>query len=863
MTNSVPVSGRQPQLPAFLSRPGGMSEHIRQFDWSGTALGAVETWKQSLRSALGICLNSNFPIGIYWGKELVLLYNDAWSPIPGNKHPWALGRPAKEVWPEIWDAIEPQFEKAFSGEPGGSKDALLLMQRHGYTEECYFDFTFTPVYGEDGKVDGIFNAVIETTYRLINERRTHFLQRLSRKINPSSSAEETFKKASLLIKANPADIPFCFFYTIKNGAEPLLDVETASGILVQGLPFGEVLKNGSPVLLKELHRFLDKIPVNFWPEPPSEALLVPLTENNGEITGFVFAGLSARRRFDHEYQLFIQGFATVIGRTLNNIHSLEEERTRSEILKQAKKNLEDSEAAFRLANQQLELTFRNVPSAIYLFDQDGKVLLMNNQAGSTAQLPDRTHLQQPVDIEWLHQRTSELYDVLGESDELISMEDTPAKETFRTGNPSEKILHFIRRSDGEHRWIMTNSSPLLDESGNLKMVLETSTDITSQKQAEEKIRASEEHFRSLTQALPQLVWVTDAKGNQEYVTERWKEYTGMDPFDARTWAMMIHPEDAGSLAENWTHCLASGTTYKAEARLKGKDGNYRWFHVQGEPIRNEKNEIFKWVGAFTDINEQKSAEELLRQSEGRLEFLVKKRTEELERSNEDLQQFAHVASHDLKEPIRKIKIFSGLLQDEFEGQFSAEGMVYLSKIQSASDRMITMMDAVLRYAGLDGYLQKIETINLTKTMESIETDLENVIKNKKAIIERDLLPDINGYPVLIYQLFYNLISNALKFSSQQMIPRIQIRYKSVKIRERDFVEIRVIDNGIGFDTQDAEKIFQTFTRLNSKEDYEGTGLGLSLCRKIVIRHQGDITARGNPDFGAEFILHLPVRFQDQ
>ncbi len=174
------VSAESLQMPAFLSGSSGMSERIRQFNWSQTPLGAVDGWKQSLRSALSICLNSNFPIGIYWGKDLVLLYNDAWSPIPGNKHPWALGRPAKEVWPEIWDAIEPQFEKAFSGVPGGSKDALLLMQRHGYTEECYFDFTFTPVYGEDGNVDGIFNAVIETTYRIIGERRTGFLQKLAR-----------------------------------------------------------------------------------------------------------------------------------------------------------------------------------------------------------------------------------------------------------------------------------------------------------------------------------------------------------------------------------------------------------------------------------------------------------------------------------------------------------------------------------------------------------------------------------------------------------------------------------------------------------------------------------------------------------
>ena len=189
------------------------------------------------------------------------------------------------------------------------------------------------------------------------------------------------------------------------------------------------------------------------------------------------------------------------------------------------------------------------------------------------------------------------------------------------------------------------------------------------------------------------------KGNQQYVTERWKEYTGLDPLDGQTWTMMIHPDDFQLLAENWNSSLGSGTAYKAEARIRGKDGQYRWFHVHGEPIRNEKDEIIRWVGAFTDIDEQKSAEELLRQSEERLEFLVKKRTEELERSNEDLQQFAHVASHDLKEPIRKIKIFSGLLEEEFNEQLTEEGKTYLSKIQGASERMIIMLEAVLRYAG--------------------------------------------------------------------------------------------------------------------------------------------------------------------
>jgi PAS domain S-box-containing protein len=710
MMDFIPVLDSKLKMPAYLSRPGEMSERIRHFNWSATSIGAVSSWKQSLRSALSICLSSNFPIAIYWGKDLCLLYNDAWSPIPGNKHPWALGRPAKEVWPEIWNDIEPQFAKAFSGEPGGSKDALLPMQRHGYTEECYFDFTFTPVYGEDGKVDGIFNAVIETTYRLINERRAGLLQKLSRKLSAATSVEEVFKKMNSILKANSADIPFCFIYRLSGEKKPQLVAATSPETQVKELPIQDLIKNGSSKHLPDVQQYLDKVPVNFWPESPSEAILVPLRASNGIIPGFLFAGLSARRKFDREYLLFIEQVAGIISSSLNSIHSMEEERARAEVISTSRKILEESE----------------------------------------------------------------------------------------------------------------------------------------------------KHFRNLTQALPQLVWVTDSAGKQEYVTERWKEYTGLDPYDNETWSLMIHPDDTDTLAKAWNYSRQSGTPYKAEARLKGKDGKFRWFHVHGEPIWSEKKEISKWVGAFTDIHEQKSAEELLRHSEEKLEFLVKKRTEQLERSNEDLQQFAHVASHDLKEPIRKIKIFSGLLQEEFNSVFNDNAKLYLSKIQSATERMLLMMEGVLRYAALDGYQQALDKIDLNETIRSVETDLEIVIQKRKAILQWDALPEIQGYPVLIYQLFYNLISNALKFSRTEIPPHIRIIYEKVVIESKEFAQFRIIDNGIGFDPEYAERIFHSFARLNAKEDYEGTGLGLALCKKIVARHQGFLTASGDPSLGAEFVVELPI-----
>jgi len=202
----------------FLAGGGETGELIRSIDWSKTLLGSPDLWPQSLRSSLSICLNSNFPIAIYWGKEKILLYNDAWSPIPGTKHPRAMGLTAKEVWPEIWDSIGPLFEEVFTtGKPAGSKDGLLPMQRHGYTEECYFDFTFTPVYGNGGKVEGIFNAVIETTYRVINERRIRLLQQLSKNVNAATSIKEVFTSAIEAFEIDKEDIPFCHLFLLNNG----------------------------------------------------------------------------------------------------------------------------------------------------------------------------------------------------------------------------------------------------------------------------------------------------------------------------------------------------------------------------------------------------------------------------------------------------------------------------------------------------------------------------------------------------------------------------------------------------------------------------------------------------------------------
>ncbi|MGV1898378.1 MULTISPECIES: PAS domain-containing protein [Rhizobium/Agrobacterium group] len=264
--------------PSFLVGGGASGKLIRSRNWAETPFGDPETWPQSLRSAVSICLGTNFPIAIYWGPELALLYNDAWSDIPGEKHPWALGRPGREVWPEIWDTIGPLFEKVLStGEGVWQQDQLLPMHRHGYTEECYFNFTFSPIRGENGGSEGIFNAVVETTFQVIGERRERALRELAEHLATARSEQDVLSAALSMLGSKVEDVPFCALFMAADDGSTQRLVGTA-GSEVDGnklLPLGNST-DPRPFVVEDLAEVLGrKTPSQAWPEPVDRALAVP------------------------------------------------------------------------------------------------------------------------------------------------------------------------------------------------------------------------------------------------------------------------------------------------------------------------------------------------------------------------------------------------------------------------------------------------------------------------------------------------------------------------------------------------------------------------------------------------------------
>lgn len=328
-----------------------MGALIREVDWSATPLGKAEDWPQSLRSAASICLGSGFSIAVYWGSELVLLYNDAWSSIPGAKHPWAVGRPAREVWPEIWDTIGPLFQHVLeTGEATRSKDQLLAMRRHGYVEECYFDYTFSPVWGESGRVEGIFNAVLETTERVVGERRLGTIRKLAEQVVEARTVELACEMTARTLAEASVDIPFALFYLVSSdGSELVLSGSSglASGTPASPLsialgthgepspvwPVEQVIASGSAQLIENLDSSIGPLPGGPWPESPSSALVLPVLRGSSERPyGVLIAGISPRRALDTDYTAFLNLATNHIAQALGNAEGYEKERKRADAL---------------------------------------------------------------------------------------------------------------------------------------------------------------------------------------------------------------------------------------------------------------------------------------------------------------------------------------------------------------------------------------------------------------------------------------------------------------------------------------------------------------------------------------------------
>ncbi|HKE83811.1 MAG TPA: ATP-binding protein [Vicinamibacterales bacterium] len=322
---------------------------MRQLDWSRTTLGPVERWSQSLRTSVSTCLNCAFPIVLWWGPELAILYNDEYRQILGpEKHPAALGQPGATVWAEIWDVIGPMLSQVFTeAEPTRSRDLLLHIDR-GYLEEAYFSFSYSPIHDEEGKIAGIFCPVIETTEKVIGERRLRTLRDLAARCKGAESEDATLDAAATILAANPQDIPFAMIYQVEERL-PVAVLKVAAGIArgTAASPTEIRLDEDGPgvwtvstvahasrieTLTDLTERFTD-LPTGAWKAPPTSAKVIPITmPGQHHPRAILIAAISPMRALDDDYRTFFRLIAAQIASGLADAQAREAERRRAEAL---------------------------------------------------------------------------------------------------------------------------------------------------------------------------------------------------------------------------------------------------------------------------------------------------------------------------------------------------------------------------------------------------------------------------------------------------------------------------------------------------------------------------------------------------
>jgi GAF domain-containing protein len=331
----------------FLKGGGETGRLIRSYDWSATPLGPVKNWPSSLKTCIRIILTSRQPMFVWWGPQLINIYNDAYIDIVKGKHPHALGQPASEVWKEIWDQVGPRAETAMRKNEGTYDEALLLiMERNGYPEETYYTFSYSPIPGENGGAEGIICANTDDTQRIIGERQLRTLKDLGKNIIDCKTNREVYNKTIEVLRENPQDFPFAVLYELRNGTTFHLAGKTSSE-LTAPIAAEEITIN-SPKTIWPLKYVAEsnklqiinndigpgtQLPKGAWMQPPEKSLIIPIAQSGQKMPyAILIVGLNRYRLIDEKYTGFFQLIADQIATSLNNIHSYQEEKRRTEAL---------------------------------------------------------------------------------------------------------------------------------------------------------------------------------------------------------------------------------------------------------------------------------------------------------------------------------------------------------------------------------------------------------------------------------------------------------------------------------------------------------------------------------------------------
>lgn len=807
--NAVTMPGQQDL--SFLEPSGEIGVQISSTDWSATALGPASNWPQSLRTALSLMLFSRFPMLLFWGRELNCFYNDAFRPSLGNdgKDRWAIGMRGEEMWAEIWAVIYPWIQQVLEGgQAVQMENQLVPFYRDGKLEDIYWTFCYSAAHDESGEIAGVFVVCTETTQAIASQRQLKESEHFARNIIMHSEAAQAVWIGN--------DLVFEFVN------ERMLEIY-GKGKDLKGKTLRQAISEPEVVELEGRVRqvFFTGIPYH-----ESERRIELLTETGLQPAYFKCSYTALRNSHGN--------IAGVLG-TLVDVTGL--------VI--ARKKLEESEDSFK------RLVIKSPVGICIVSGIEIKAELVNDVF---LELVGRRREDFEVKAYW---------DVLCEAREYYA---PLLEQVFSTGIPymgNEHLVRLLRNGVVEDVYINFVYEPIKDENGATNKVMILAIDVTAQVLTRRKIEEAEERSRLAIEVSELGLFDVDLQTNQVISSRRLDEIFDVElTSDRSRYISAIHPDDLRGRKEAYEKAYRDGLL-EYECRVIRKDGTVRWVRSRGRIFFDHNYQPAKLVGVSQDITEMKRFEDELGRQIHERTLELQRMNEELQRSNENLEEFAHAASHDLKEPIRKICFFTDRLKTQLHDRLSQHERATLDRIENSSRRMVTLIDDLLQYSYVNQQVQQSDEVDLNDVLVHVIEVLELDIQQKLAQVEVHDLPTIYGNHRQLQQMFQNLVSNALKFSRKDTIPHIIVRASVVhdsdgSTKSRLWHLIEVQDNGIGFDPAYGEMIFQMFQRLHDKSTYEGTGVGLTIVRKVVDNHGGKIVAQGSKGNGALFSIYLPA-----
>ncbi len=762
-----------------------------------------------------IFFNAPAAIAVVTGAEhTYVLANSEYQQMVNRTSEQLIGNISKDIFPElthtgtfeIFDNIYKTGE-AFSV----AEYPVVLKNTEGNMQQMYFRFSAVPLKNTEDIYDTIVIVAVDITEHVESRKKV----------------EESEQRFQLLVQDTSAAI------IVLTGEEMKVEiVNDAYGRLFNVTSnelIGNPLFSVIPEAANYYHPILEKV------------------RQTGEMIQLFdspYSGMSNGKKIEGFLHVVYQPYRDGEGNTLG-VMAMMQDVTETVV---ARKKLEQSEKKFEAAIQAVEgITWTNNEKGEMVGEQTGWSALTGQhydeyQGYGWAKVVHPEDAQPTVDA-WnlavLH------------------------KTTF-------KFEHRLLTKLNGWRYFSVKAVPVLDENSIIEQWVGVHTDITERRESEQKIKESEERFRLLADFMPQHIWTADPEGNLNYYNQSVFDYAGLTPqqLEENGWLHIVHPDDREQNIIDWMDSINTGKDFIFEHRFRRHDGEYQWQLSRAIPLKDEHGKIQMWIGTSTNIQDQKIfTNELEKQVNKRTKELANSNME-LEKMNKELQSFAYISSHDLQEPLRKIQTFASQIIEKEFNHLSDSGKDKFVRMQNAARRMQVLIDDLLAYSRTNTNEGKFEKTNLNLIVEEVKEDLREELIEKNAILDTNQLCETYIIPFQFRQLLHNLIGNALKFSRPAIPPLIVIKSEIVdgaELNDEKFFDqskychISIKDNGIGFEQKYSEKIFEVFQRLHGQNEYKGTGIGLSIVKKIVENHNGIIKVESELDKGSTFNIYLPAK----